>query len=327
MLHSSKRTACALKWRLARLAHGVGCLALLMAPGIARGQSSDATPKTASGATEAKATASSEQPPTKDQCLQAHAETQAAQQDGKLGRARENARVCASLACPGLIVSDCARWLTDLDQRMPSVVFEVRVNGQVNSEVLVFADGTRVQDWTKGESLRLDPGEHEFRFEHPPFEPILRNVLLGEGVRYRVVTAEFGTAAPATPTAPAATATPRANQQSLVAPPVMERPMPRLVYPLLGVAGLGLGGFAVFGLIGNSKQKGLESRCQPNCTDTDLAPMKTAHLIADVSLGVGVAGLVAAGVVYLARPEKPVSTSVAVTPLPGGAASYATYSF
>lgn len=309
--------------RLARLAQGLSCLSLLFASGIAEAQSKDA----AASAGQAEAASPGESPPTKEQCVQAHAETQAAQQDGKLGRARENARICASLACPGLLVSDCARWLTDLDQRMPSVVFEVHVNGQANSDVLVFADGNRVQDWTKGESLRLDPGEHQFRFEFPPYEPIVRNVLLGEGVRYRVVEAEFGAAAPPPASSAAVPVAPRAAPLSSAPPLMTERPTPRLVYPLIGVGGLGVAGFAVFGLIGNAKQKSLESRCQPNCTDADLAPMKTSHVIADVSLGVGMAGLIAAGVVYLARPEKSVAPNVALAPLPGGAATYATYSF
>jgi hypothetical protein len=74
---------------------------------------------------------------------------------------------------------------------------------------------------------------------------------------------------------------------------------------------LGLGGFAVFGGLGRAKQSDLERSCEGHCTDHDLSLMKTEYLIGDVSLGVGIAALVGAAVVYFTRPdEKPRTVSL-----------------
>jgi hypothetical protein len=269
-----------------------------------------------------------DQAPSKEQCVESHRLAQQAQNEGKLVHARELARTCTALACPGLIISDCARWLNDLDQRIPSVVFEVRVDGEPNLTATVLADGARVNEWTRGEAFRVDPGEHQFRFELGDFAPITQKVLLAEGMRYRAVSVEFKTDSrstapvslqPSAPLAPSGT-------QSSPAPPA--RPVPVIVYPLLGLGAVGVGSFTVFALMGNSKKDKLETSCKPNCTDSDLKPMKTSYLVADISLGVGVASLVAAGIFYIGRPqEKPPSTQVSFAPLPGGGAGSFSYSF
>jgi len=313
---------------MARMAHAMGYMALLLAPCVARGQTepTGAARENTAEPSNAGATAS-EAPPTKQECIQAHVQTQVSQRDNHLTVAREQARVCASQTCPGMVVSDCGRWLNSLDQRIPSVVFEVRVNGEPGPDVLVFVDNQPVVGWTDGEALPLDPGEHEFRFESPPFEPIVQTVLLAEGARYRVVEAHFTSAPPPVDPAPVAAVAPMSAPSHAPPPPALERPVPVSVYPLLGVAGLGAAGFAVFGLIANAKLSDLEERCQPNCTDAEVQPLKTSRVVADVSLGVGVASLVAAGVVYLVRPERPGAPAVGLAPLPGGAGSYVSGSF
>ena len=263
--------------------------------------------------------------PTKEQCLESHRQAQIAQNNGELLRAQDSARICASLTCPGLLINDCSDWLNNFERRIPSVVFVVRLDGETNLSASVMADGKPVAEWTHGEALRLDPGEHEFRFELPPNEPIVQTVLLAEGMRYRVITAEF-----AAPKEQAGEPIEPIKQTPIAAAPPAppaHRPTPWLVYPLLGVGTLGAAGFATFGLLGKSKRSDLESSCEPDCEQSDLKPMTNMYLLADVSLGVSVASLIAAGVFYLARPEEPVAASIGFSPLPGGAASFATYKF
>ena len=264
--------------------------------------------------------------PTKEQCLESHQQAQVAQNEGKLLRARDLARICTSLACPGLIVADCASWLNDSERRIPSVVFEVHLDGETDLSAKILADGAPVADWTHGEALRLDPGEHEFRFELPPHEPIVQTILVTEGMRYRVLSADFETRKERTP-APMAAVT---REPLAAAPPPLpptNRPTPFLVYPLLGLGTLAAAGFATFGLIGESKRSDLESSCEPDCKQSDLTPVTDMYLLADVSLGVSVASLITAGVFYLTRAEEPMAASIGFSPLPGGGASFATYEF
>ena len=264
-----------------------------------------------------------ESPPTKEQCVESHRLAQQAQNEGKLVSARELARTCTSLACPGLVISDCARWLNDLDQRIPSVVLEVRLDAQPNLTATILADGKPVTEWTRGESLRLDPGEHRFQFELPPYKPISQIVLLSEGMRYRVVQVEFKSDAHPAPLVAAEPVPPLASSRA-----TMERPTPFGVYALLGAGAFGIASFTTFATIGRLKQNDLDRSCKPNCSDGDLQSMRTSYLIGDVSLGVGVAAILTAGAFYLSRPEKKlITTTVGVAPMPGGASTVATYRF
>ena len=281
-------------------------------------------PPTAAAAADASGSAtqprnSAESQPTKDQCVAAHKQCQQARQLGRLVEARELARSCTSLVCPGLLISDCARWLNELDERIPSVVFEVRLDGQPNLKADVFADNRRVDEWTRGQALRVDPGEHTFRFVLPPHPEKIETLLLAEGMRYRIVSAEFTTAVAAVPAPSVGQPVPVQPLQPLApAQPLTHRPVPVVVYPLLGVGALGLIGFGGFALVGQNEQSNLEKICAPGCTDDQMATMRQRYLIADISLGVGAAGLLGAGIVYLARPEEPIGADVGVTVLPGG---------
>jgi hypothetical protein len=265
-------------------------------------------------------------PPNREQCIDAHRKAQQFRNEGKLVESRELARTCTSLVCPGLVISDCSAWLSDLDERIPSVVFEVRVNGEPDATATVTADGTRVNEWTRGEALRMNPGEHEFRIELEPYEPIIRKLLLAEGMRYRVVPIEFKPEASETRARvrpePTRTLPPAAPEA-----PVRARPTPVIVYPLLGLGVVGVGGFAVFGALGNKEESDLEETCEPDCSDSEVRAMKRDYLLGDISLGVGAASLITAGIIYLVRPEEPVSTTVGFAPLPGGGATFASYRF
>ena len=251
---------------------------------------------------------SSQTSPTKADCIQAHKLCQQAQNDGRLVEARARATSCTNPACPGLLVADCARWLNELDQRIPSVVFEVRAGGHPSMKAEVYADGQRVESWTRGEALRLDPGQHTFRFVLAPFSPSTETMLLGEGQRFRLVSVEL--AMPDRDSTPSPTGPDRATRT--------ERPVPVVVYPLLGVGVVGIAGFVGFGLSGKAEQRRLERTCSPNCTESDLSTMRQRYLIGDISAAVGVGAIVGAGVLYLFRPKRPARESVSVTALPGG---------
>lgn len=242
--------------------------------------------------------------PTKMRCIEAHQRTQQMQSARRYVEARDQAHICVSQSCPGPIVEDCARWLGDLDERVPSVTFEVLLDGRHDARATVVVDGEVVREWTQGEALRLNPGEHVFRFELPPLAPIGQTLVLTEGMRFRVVSAEFKTPPPPSPgdEVPA------------------EPPMPALVYPLLIASGVSLAAFTGFALAGKSAQSNLEQTCAPRCTDDDLSSMRQRYLFADIALGVGAAALAGAAVLYFVRPE-PAATktpSVALAIVPGG---------
>jgi hypothetical protein len=84
----------------------------------------------------------------------------------------------------------------------------------------------------------------------------------------------------------------------------------------VGVAGIV--GFVALGAMGRSKESELNGSCGPTqtCAQSDVDSIKTKYLLADVSLGLGIAGL-GAGVAlfFLSQPKSdaPKSEDVAVT--------------
>jgi hypothetical protein len=259
--------------------------------------------------------------PSKEQCVDWHRQSQLAQNNVKLVEARDLAQQCTAPTCPGPIINDCARWMNDLDQKLPSVVFEVRVDGEPDTTATVTADDKPVEQWKRGEALRLDPGEHQFRFELGEYAPIVRKLLLSEGMRFRVVSVDFKSASlQATPTA----TPPPPNEPP---EPTAQRRIPPMVYPLAGVGAAGVLSFSVFALLGKSQQNDLE-KCKPNCPSSDVSSMKTKYLVGDISLGIGLASLVAAGVFYFSMEGQSTPTAtIGLTHLPGGGAALATVRF
>ena len=67
------------------------------------------------------------------------------------------------------------------------------------------------------------------------------------------------------------------------------------------VGGLGAVGFAYFGLSARSADLGLDA-CAPNCEPSNVAAIRRDYLLANVSLGLGLAGVVTASVLWLTSP-------------------------
>jgi hypothetical protein len=230
--------------------------------------------------------------PSRTDCLDAHRSAQELRKDGKLLESQEQLLICSSESCPGAIITDCGKWLTELEQATPSIVFDVRVEGKDTTAARVELDGRAIDDWSQ--AVKVNPGRHDVRVSVDGFEPYVESVLTPEGQRLKMVSAEFKKPVAAAPAAP--TLSPKTIE--------LTRPTPVGVYALLGVGVLGAGGFATFAAIGKTKQNQLDNDCMKvaPCTDTDLKPMRTMYLVGDISAGVGAAALIGAAVIYFTRP-------------------------
>ena len=230
--------------------------------------------------------------PSRTDCLDAHRNAQELRKQSKLLESQEQLLVCSSETCPGAIITDCGKWLSEMDQLTPSIAFEVRVDGKDTSQAQVEVDGRAIADWSQ--SVKVNPGRHDVRVVVEGFEPFIGNVITVEGQRLKMVSAEFKTKQPEV-----------AATHPLPPPaPVYSRPTPAGTYVLLGLGVLGAGGFATFAAIGKTKQNQLDNDCVKlmSCTDSDLKPMKSMYLAGDIAAGVGAAAFIGAALVYFTRP-------------------------
>jgi len=249
----------------------------------------------------------------KQACADASEQGQELRDQGKLLAARARFLACAAEACPPIVRKDCADWLTDLDERTPSIVLDARgPDGRDLTDVRVLEGAAVLAASLDGKAIPLDPGEHHLRYEWPFAPAVEERIVLREGERRRRLSVRFAAAA-APPPPPA---------------PPLPPPRPFPVAPLV-LGGVALAGGAAFVGLAVSAQRDydhLEATCAPRCTDDLIDPVRTKLILANVSLGVSVVSLGVATLLWFTRPSaprgKPATTAFTLAPLPGGAAAY-----
>jgi hypothetical protein len=105
-------------------------------------------------------------------------------------------------------------------------------------------------------------------------------------------------------------------QEQAVPPPSPPRARSLLLPGIFaGVGAVGLAGFAGLGAWGRSNESKLERSCSPHCSKGDISDVRTKYLLADVSLGVGVASL-ALGAYFFLRQDAGDAPAVSVSATP-----------
>ena len=228
-------------------------------------------------------------------CADAFDASQRLSQGGKLQEALEKLLVCAQPTCPAFLSHECTDDYERIKLNLPTVTLVANdAHGAPLAEVVVSVDGKRVADHIAGLAMPIDPGLHDFVFEHTGDAPVTLKVFIAEGEKNRRVFAEFGVTQPSSP--PPATAPPAPDSKPLA--PTTHSGVPLATYVLggIGVAALGTG--VVFRLIGAAEYNSLAEDCRTTCTDAQVDPVKTKYTISNISLGVGAGALVVGGVYY-----------------------------
>jgi len=248
--------------------------------------------------------------PTKEQCISANEDAQTLRQKGHLQAARTQLLVCVRTSCPTAVRDDCAQRLNDIENAVPTIVFTAKGAGDVDlSDVKVTMDGVAVATRLDGAALTVEPGEHSFEFTAAGYPPVLKTLVLREGVKRRQEQIVFAAiVAPVEQTAPTPVA-------PVFAPAPPASPSESgdgrriLAYVLggAGVVGLGLG--TVFALKAKSTYDDSGAHCPrgPASCDADgVSGGKDANAQATVSTIAFLAGgaLLASGVVLFVTAPK-----------------------
>jgi hypothetical protein len=239
----------------------------------------------------------------KAECLDAYEKAQRVRQEGKLRESKKQLGICARDSCPASIRKDCGRWLDEVDQSIPTIVLRATgANGEDLADVSVTMDGETIATSLTGAALAIDPGPHKFVFTPAGRPPVTLDAVVAEGDKRRVVTMQLDASA-ATTSPPGPSQPPFDREQPGVV--ISERPVPVLTWVLGGVGLVSLGGFGFFALRGGSTRSDLDS-CRPFCSQDDIDASKQNYVIGDVFLGVSIAALAGAVILYVTRPEKTV---------------------
>ena len=110
----------------------------------------------------------------------------------KLLDAREKMRACASPTCKDWMVKDCSRWLSNLEPRIPTVVFSAKEgDGTDLTQVSVSVDGKVLAPALDGHAIEMDPGARLFVFTAADGRRAEIRATVEEGEKAQRVAATF----------------------------------------------------------------------------------------------------------------------------------------
>lgn len=230
-------------------------------------------------------------------CVQAANVGQQLRDTGQLSQARAAFLTCSAASCPAVVRQECERWVGEVDARMPTIVLGAKSeSGEDLAVATVAIDGKVLEEALSGRAIPLDPGRHEIVVEAAEHRPTRVQIVTREGEHLRSVMLTL----PSLHAAKASTARP-------VATPI-ERRRDVTVLAIAGaLAGVGFTGFGVLGALGQAEKDELANSCASsrNCDAAEVSAARTKLILADVSLGLGIA---AAGVftVFALVPTKKV---------------------
>lgn len=246
---------------------------------------------------------------TAERCVAEAERAQVLREEGRLVESRAEFAACGSEGCPVVVRRECLRWLTDVDERSPSLI--VSVKNIAGADVLgaaVLLDGAPLPATSLGRAFAVNPGAHVVRAEHPDYSPIEQQVVVREREKGRLLALVLS-----------------AGETEAPKP----RTIPWLSWALGGVAVLGGAGFGGFWASGMDKVSDLRGSCAPYCSPEQIDSVRPTFTAARVSLGLGIGAAVGAVLVHLLQPSSAssrTSNRSAVGPLaPLASAAFAAF--
>lgn len=244
-------------------------------------------------------------------CAASHTDGQRAMKAGHLKAALDSFSACGSdQRCPGPVRRECVDLFGSVQSIVPTLVFAVSDHeGHDLTDVKVYSSGELLAQGLDGRPVPVDPGEQGFLFELPSGTFLTADVLVRQGEKNRIVAVRAGPAAAKTPTfasSPANELPKSSAQQGL---DLKSMPVGFWVSSGIGVAALGVWG--TFALLGRAKEVDL-SDCKPRCDPAlrgEYDAMRRQYIVADVSLGVGVAAVGAATGILIATRRRRLRSS------------------
>jgi len=229
-------------------------------------------------------------------CLDANERSITLENDGKQLAARENLRECAALECPTEIREECERRLTEINQVIPSVLFEFGdEQGKPISPVQIRLDGELQPAQAATALIEANPGQHVFVFEAPGYAPIRSELVLSARQLRRPERITFSAATPA------ATESAPSNQQGLHGQ--------RLTALILGGTSVVAAGFGTaFGLMAIHKDGEVDKACDAQRCENPADTQKSRTAVTQGNLSTAffaVSAAAAAGglVLWFTSPE------------------------
>lgn len=250
-------------------------------------------------------------------CAQAYEQAQVNRNAGKLIQAQEDLRVCVRDVCPDFVRADCGQWLSEVSVELPSVIFAaVGPKGNDLIDVKVSVDGELITESLDGRALDLDPGLHQIVFEYDGTR-IEQRLVVRQGEKNRLIRVEISSEVDSDGDGVFDSEDQCPNEAGVAAHGGCPAPVALLdpasgtpnylrwgAYAGWGVGAAGLATFGIFGAMGSSAETKANDECPGRdvCTEERekelIDDIESKFLVANIGLGVGIAGAIAGTVLF-----------------------------
>ena len=225
-----------------------------------------------------------------DACVEGADKAQQLRDQAKLIEAREQLIACAASSCPAAVAKQCAKWLNEVDQAVPTIALRVRSSaGSDVADAEVTLDGAVRPGAQGGKPITLDPGPHKFAFKRGD-ETAETTIVVRAGEKNRPV--DVTLVAPAKSAVIVATPEPAVTERGFH--------FPWTAGAFLGVGVAGFVGTAALVAVASSDASNLRSTCAPTCAASDVDAAHSKLVAANVTLGIGIAGVALAAIFLIA---------------------------
>ncbi len=208
-------------------------------------------------------------------CAEAADRGQNARDQGKLSAARVEFTDCSRSSCPRIVAKQCTEWLADVSRMMPTVTFRaLDPQGTEMLDVTVYVDSVERKGSIDGVPLEIDPGVHTFRLVHAGLPDALFQANIRVKEKDRVLEAKFNP--------------PEATQAQEHHRPFRFPWTASLSFVIGAASFVGMGVLA--GTAAHDTNV-LRETCAGSCLQSDVDWINTRILLANVAMGVGIAGM------------------------------------
>jgi hypothetical protein len=195
-------------------------------------------------------------------CVDAATKGQRFKDTHKLVEARDQLRICAAAACPAVVQTDCANWLAEVENALPTVVVTAKNGAGADLvDVKVTVDGQPLVSKLDGQAIPMNAGPHTFHFEGAD-GTLDQQVVVTEGEKSQKVSIVLGAPPPVPDTG--------SNTWKTVG----------WVLGGVGIAGLGVG--TVFGIIAMGDKNGAHCSSSGVCDPGTTGGIKSTALVSDI---------------------------------------------
>ncbi len=262
-------------------------------------------------------------------CLDAASKAQTFRDLHKLVEAREKLRVCASAQCPTVVQTDCATWLAEVEQGLPTVVVTATDGaGRDRFDVKVTVDGQGPATALQGQALTMNPGPHTLHLEAADGATRDQQVLVKEGMKNQGVAVAIGTgkagegseaSQPAGASAPSSSSAEHAGGEAAAKDGSVATDGPwrtvGWVTAGVGLAGVVVGG--VFGVKAIADKNGAHCDSSNACDPGGLSDANSAATISTIGVVAGGVLLVGGVALVLLAPKRDSRVALTLTPRVG----------